>query len=118
MMRFSPNLKKVLLIGTIVLLGCDVSMLFAAQNNDPNAAMANENSPQLQQLDAQAQQAQQVQAQQAQQVQAQIQALQNQNQNQNQNTTTTTTTTTAAGQSPQSSIAPPAVTSDTSTNRN
>jgi intracellular multiplication protein IcmK len=67
-MRFSSNLKKMLLMGTIILLGCDVSMLFAAQNDDSTAA----NNLQLQQLQAQTQQAQQ-----AQQVQAQIKALQN-----------------------------------------
>ncbi len=72
-MRFLPNLKKVLLIGTVVLLGCDVSMLFAAQNDpqtNPAIAPAG-NSQQLQQLQTpEAQQAQ---------VQAQIKALQNQN---------------------------------------
>lgn len=66
-MRFSPNLKKVLLIGTVILLGCDVSMLFAAQN-DPQvlASPASGNNQQAEQ---------QMQAQ----VQAQIRALQNQN---------------------------------------
>jgi len=70
-MRFSPNLKKVLLIGTVILLGCDVSMLFAAQNDPQTVSAADPgNNQQLQQLQMQAQQAQ---------VQAQIKALQNQN---------------------------------------
>jgi len=69
-MRFSPNLKKVLLIVTVILLGCDVSMLFAAQN-DPQAVSAtiSGNNQQIQ-SQAQAQQEQ---------VKAQIAALQNQN---------------------------------------
>jgi intracellular multiplication protein IcmK len=54
-MRFSPNLKKVLLIGTIVLLGCDVSLLFAAENNSSSQfnGSAPSDNPQLQKLQAQ-----------------------------------------------------------------
>lgn len=63
-MGFSPNLKKVLLIGTILLFSCDVTMLFAAPNTTPQVLGATPPSPQMQQLQAQ--------------VQAQIQALQSQ----------------------------------------
>jgi intracellular multiplication protein IcmK len=53
MMGFSPNLKKVLLVGTILLFSCDVTMLFAAPSNAGAATPAT--SPQAQQLQAQVQ---------------------------------------------------------------
>jgi len=54
-MRFSPNLKKALLIGTIILLGCDVSLLFAAENNNSSQTSTppGSDNPQLQKLQAQ-----------------------------------------------------------------
>jgi intracellular multiplication protein IcmK len=60
-MGFSPNLKKMLLIGTIILLGCDVSMLFAAEGNNTKVN-AGPTDPELSQLQSQ--------------VQAQIKAIQ------------------------------------------
>jgi len=62
-MWFSPKLKKILLIGTIILLGCDVSMLFA-QETQPQSPIpsANNNTPELQALQSE--------------VKAQIKALQ------------------------------------------
>jgi intracellular multiplication protein IcmK len=62
MVRFSPKLKKFLLLGTVILLGCDVSMLFASPT--AQSSTSTQANPQLQQLQTQ--------------VQAQIQALQNQ----------------------------------------
>jgi intracellular multiplication protein IcmK len=38
-MGFSPNVKKVLLIGTILLFSCDVTMLFAAPSGSPSPAL-------------------------------------------------------------------------------
>ncbi len=53
-MRFSPNLKKVLLGGTILLFSCDVTMLFAAPNNSAQQFTAPQ-SLQEQQLQSQVQ---------------------------------------------------------------
>ena len=39
-MGFSPNVKKVLLIGTILLFSCDVTMLFAAPSGAPSSSPA------------------------------------------------------------------------------
>ncbi len=39
-MGFSPNVKKVLLIGTILLFSCDVTMLFAAPSDAPGPSPA------------------------------------------------------------------------------
>ena len=52
MIRFSANLKKALLAATVVLLVCDVSLLFAAENGQTAAGNTAAN-PQLQQLQAQ-----------------------------------------------------------------
>jgi intracellular multiplication protein IcmK len=56
MMGFSPNLKKVLLVGTILLFSCDVTMLFAAPNDVPPSSPTPGVTPaQMQQLPAQVQ---------------------------------------------------------------
>lgn len=54
-MRFSPNLKKVLLGGTILLFSCDVTMLFAAPNNSAQQTYTAPQSLQEQQLQSQVQ---------------------------------------------------------------
>lgn len=64
-MRFPPHIKKILLLAIIILLGCDVSLLFAAPNDASQAAT----KPEIKQLRDQMQS----------QIQAQIKALQQSN---------------------------------------
>jgi len=54
MMGVSPNLKKVLLVGTILLFSCDVTMLFAAPNTVSSSPTADQNT-QTQQFPTQVQ---------------------------------------------------------------